>query len=61
MRMVTVWIPKGEIEKLDTLINRKFYPSRAEAIRFAIHDLLRIEWKPKNNSNSKSSFPFNEK
>lgn len=43
MRMVTVWIPKAEIERLDALVKRKFYPSRNEAIRFAIHDLLRME------------------
>ena len=43
MRIVTVWIPKAEIERLDSLVKRKFYPSRNEAIRFAIHDLLRRE------------------
>ena len=43
MRMITVWIPKTEIQRLDNLVNRKMYPNRAEAIRFAIHDLLRRE------------------
>jgi len=43
MRMVTVHIPIGEIERLDALVKRKLYPNRNEAIRFAIHDLLRTE------------------
>jgi antitoxin ParD1/3/4 len=43
MRMVTVWIPKANVERLDSLVKRKLYPNRAEAIRFAIHDLLRRE------------------
>ena len=43
MRLVTVYIPIGEIERLDVLVKRKLYPSRNEAIRFAIHDLLRKE------------------
>lgn len=43
MRMITVWIPKGEIKRLDELVTRKLYPNRNETIRFAIHDLLRKE------------------
>ena len=45
MKLVTVWIPRTEVEKLDEIVKRGFYPSRNEAIRFAIHDLLRAEYQ----------------
>lgn len=45
MKVVTVWIPRTEVEKLDELVKRGFYPSRNEAIRFAVHDLLRAEYE----------------
>jgi len=43
MKPVQVWIPKKDIEDLDKLVDLKFYPNRNEAIRFAIHDLVRRE------------------
>jgi len=39
-RIVTVLLPENFIEDLDTLVEAGFYKSRAEAIRFAVRDLL---------------------
>jgi len=38
---ITLYIPKTWITLLDNLVKEGFYPSRAEAIRIAIRDLLR--------------------
>lgn len=43
MKSVLVQIPLPDVEGLDKLVARKLYPNRNEAIRFAIHDLLRNE------------------
>ena len=39
-RIVTVLLPENFIEDLDTLVEAGFYKSRAEAIRFAVRDML---------------------
>ena len=39
-RIVTVLLPEDYIKDLDTLVKAGFYKSRAEAIRFAVRDLL---------------------
>jgi len=44
MKLITLYLPEPYIEALDRLVNKKFYPNRAEAIRSAIHDLLRDEF-----------------
>jgi len=41
MRLVHLYVPEPYIEALDMLVHRKLYPNRAEAIRFAILDLIR--------------------
>ena len=46
MKMITLHVPEPYIKALDRLINDKLYPNRAEAIRFAIRDLLYAEaWR----------------
>lgn len=43
MRLITLYVTEADLALLDELVEGKFYPNRAEAIRFAIHDLLREE------------------
>lgn len=40
MKMVTLYLPPAYIKTLDELVDDGFYPCRAEAIRFAVRDLL---------------------
>jgi Arc/MetJ-type ribon-helix-helix transcriptional regulator len=40
MKLISVYLPRGYLEKLDMLVARGFYPSRAEAIRLAVRDLI---------------------
>jgi len=44
MKPVLVLFPKGLLEKLDLLIPQ-VYPSRNEAIRLAVADLVKTEWR----------------
>jgi len=49
MRLITLYLPEPYIKALDRLVNEKFYPNRAEAIRVAVRDLLTVEaWGRKN-------------
>jgi len=41
MVLMAVFVPPDWISKLDSLVEQGYYPNRAEAIRFAIRDLLR--------------------
>ena len=41
MKMITLKLPEPYIKALDNLVNETFYPSRAEAIRQAIGDMLK--------------------
>ena len=43
MRLLTVHLPDPYIQALDKLVDNKFYPNRAEAIRVAVRDLLNDE------------------
>lgn len=43
MKLITLYIPEPYIQALDKLVNEKYYPNRAEAIRVAIRDLLSDE------------------
>ena len=43
MKLITVLMPEPYIEALDGLVDRKYYPNRAEAIRVAVRDLLSVE------------------
>ncbi len=46
MKLITLYLPEPYIKALDQLVNEKFYPNRAEAIRVAIRDLINTEvWK----------------
>ncbi|MBS7642751.1 MAG: ribbon-helix-helix domain-containing protein [Candidatus Bathyarchaeia archaeon] len=40
MKLVSIYIPEAYIKALDRLVELKLYPNRAEAIRFAIRDLI---------------------
>jgi len=49
MKMITLYLPEPYIEALDKLVNEKYYPNRAEAIRTAILDMIREElWSRKS-------------
>ena len=44
--MITLYLPEPYIEALNQLVDEKFYPNRAEAIRVAIRDLINAEvWR----------------
>jgi len=43
MKLITLHLPEPYIRALDNLVNEKYYPNRAEAIRVAVRDLLSIE------------------
>jgi len=43
MKLITLYLPEPYIRALDGLVERKYYPNRAEAIRIAVRDLLREE------------------
>ncbi len=43
MKVVTVHLPEPYIEAIDELVKKKLYPNRAEAIRMAVRDFIRIE------------------
>lgn len=41
MKLITLLVPTSYLDALDQLVAEGFYPSRAEAIRFAVRDLLK--------------------
>jgi len=43
MRLITLHVPVPDLEFLNELVLRGFYPNRAEAIRLAVRDLVRTE------------------
>ncbi|MFB0501387.1 MAG: ribbon-helix-helix domain-containing protein [Candidatus Bathyarchaeia archaeon] len=43
MKLITLYIPEPYIKALDRLVDERYYPNRAEAIRVAIRDLLSVE------------------
>ncbi|MCD6529169.1 ribbon-helix-helix protein, CopG family [Candidatus Bathyarchaeota archaeon] len=43
MKMITLYLPDLYIKALDRLVDEKFYPNRAEAIRVAVRDLIKGE------------------
>ncbi|MEM3673776.1 MAG: ribbon-helix-helix domain-containing protein [Candidatus Bathyarchaeia archaeon] len=46
MKLITLYLPETYLKALDQLVNEKFYPNRAEAIRVAIRDLINSEvWR----------------
>ena len=40
MKLITLYLPELYIKQLDELVDARFYPNRAEAIRLAIRDML---------------------
>ena len=46
MRLITLYVPETYLQALNKLVDEKFYPNRAEAIRVAIRDLINEElWR----------------
>lgn len=46
MRLITLYVPETYLKALDQLVDERFYPNRAEAIRVAIRDLVSDElWR----------------
>ena len=43
MKLITLHLPEPYVKALDKLVEQKYYPNRAEAIRVAIRDLLNDE------------------
>ena len=40
MKLITLYVPETYLKALDQLVDERFYPNRAEAIRVAIRDLI---------------------
>ena len=66
MKLITLHLPEPYIQALDNLVDEKYYPNRAEAIRTAVRDLLTIEawgksrkWLDQSKNSSKSSIQGN--
>lgn len=45
MVLISVHLPKQILDELDNLVQQGIFPSRSEAIRVAIRDLLLMELK----------------
>lgn len=46
LKLITLYLPETYIKALDQLVDERFYPNRAEAIRVAIRDLISAEvWR----------------
>jgi len=43
LKLITVNLPEAYVSGLERLIMEKLYPSRSEAIRIAVRDLLKRE------------------
>jgi len=43
MKIISVQIPQGLLNAIDTLVKRGAYPNRSEAIREAIRELIKRE------------------
>lgn len=42
MRLINLYVPEAKLAAIDILVAKRFYPNRAEAIREAINDLLKV-------------------
>lgn len=50
VKLITLYLPEPYIKALDSLVEERYYPNRAEAIRVAVRDLLSVEvWRKKAN------------
>jgi Arc/MetJ-type ribon-helix-helix transcriptional regulator len=46
VKLITLYLPEPYLKDLDNLVNDRYYPNRAEAIRSAVRDLLSAEvWR----------------
>ena len=46
LKLITLYVPETYLRALDQLVDERFYPNRAEAIRVAIRDLVNDElWR----------------
>lgn len=43
MKLITLYLTEFDLKRLDDLVKNGIYPNRAEAIRFAVHDLVNAE------------------
>ncbi|NIR87588.1 type II toxin-antitoxin system ParD family antitoxin [Candidatus Bathyarchaeota archaeon] len=58
MKLITLYIPEPYIKALDRLVDERYYPNRAEAIRVAIRDLLSVEvWERIGNDQTSQQGP----
>ncbi|MHA1111529.1 MAG: ribbon-helix-helix domain-containing protein [Promethearchaeota archaeon] len=55
MKMITVHIPVRYLDALEDLVDKGHFPSRSEAIRVAIRDLIRNEMALQNTKDSKEN------
>jgi Arc/MetJ-type ribon-helix-helix transcriptional regulator len=51
MVLISVHLPKQMLEEIDELTSQGVFPSRSEAIRIAIRDLIYKEREQKNMNN----------
>lgn len=50
LKLITLHLPEPYLNALDQLVDSKYYPNRAEAIRVAIRDMLALEvWEKRNH------------
>ncbi|MEM4576299.1 MAG: ribbon-helix-helix domain-containing protein [Candidatus Nezhaarchaeales archaeon] len=62
MRIITVKIPEAYLRELDELVRSGIYPSRSEAIRTALRDLLTKEFhKPLEDKSFHKALYFTSK
>jgi antitoxin ParD1/3/4 len=50
VKLITLYLPEPYLKALQNLVDDRYYPNRAEAIRVAIRDLLNAEAWGKNAS-----------
>jgi len=43
LKLITLYLTEFDLKRLDDLVKNGIYPNRAEAIRFAVHDLVNAE------------------
>jgi len=54
LRLVSIHLPESYVYGLDELVDKGLYPSRSEAIRVAVRDLLMRElWKRRRHSSTR--------
>jgi len=43
MKLITLYLPESYLKALQVLVDGRYYPNRAEAIRVAVRDMIREE------------------